>query len=207
MTTLGVVVATFGSEGWYAQGFEKSCAIRESWSVPENVIHSHVYNGGLAEARNRGIESLETEYIVICDGDDMLTPGFEEAMLEAISDRPGNYLYQPSSLGVTDGVVDNEPHLIPDRDMNISNHLIIGTVFSKKYAERFDHTLPALEDWDFFAKMIYAGAKVIQVPNAIYEVHVRPHSRNKDDVAHGVAYRTIKRRGYIGFLKNYMEVD
>lgn len=199
---VGVIVATFGSDEWRTLGEERASEIASFWSNADLV--SHVHGESLAAARNTGINQSEADYIIICDADDSLDERYEEVLMQNI--KVGDFLYQPSTLGVySDGTEDDEAHLIPDRDMNVTNSLVIGTVFPRGVNARFDPSLDALEDWDFFAKVIMEGYKVIPCPDMIYRVGIRENSRNKDARLHNRAYQEIRRRPYIGRLHNYME--
>lgn len=203
MSTLGVVVATFGSESWKEAGAQKANLIKWFWSDPSLVVHYH--GEDLADARNTGIEMLEADYVTICDADDFLLEGYEAAFFDKM--KVGDFIYQPATRGIyPDGSMDEESYLIPVVDINRSNFLVIGTVFPKRLAVKFDPALPALEDWDFFSRIIANGAKVITCDSMVYGVGVgRDNSRNQNTNAHAAAYRAIISKPHMGKLKEYME--
>ncbi|MGW7758612.1 glycosyltransferase family 2 protein [Streptomyces violaceusniger] len=59
---------------------------RAERDLPGAVYVRHEKNGGLATARNTGLDNSTGEYITFLDGDDWLAPGYYEQMLAAIED-------------------------------------------------------------------------------------------------------------------------
>ena len=52
----------------------------------------HKKNGGLADARNAGLEIATGEYILFCDSDDYVHPQWCEIMLNAIRNNPDSFV-------------------------------------------------------------------------------------------------------------------
>lgn len=192
MTTVGVGVATFGSSEWKERGLWTQKQILNRTAVDDIA---HVHSDSLASARNELIEILDAEYIVLVDADDLVCDNYCDILKSYIIDN-SNVLYQPSTIGLyEDGTLEGAPTLIPDRDMNISNNLVIGTAFRKDCAGIFDSSLHALEDWDFFLQMLFSGAKIKQCPNLVYEVGIfMDNSRNNNRYNHDAAYSIIRKR-------------
>ena len=167
-------------------------AYRQPLSGADKVIHVHDEN--LAFARNRGARDIGTDYIVFLDADDLLSENYCGILKGYLEE--GNILYQPETRGFyPDGSLDAESNFIPDRNMNESNNLVIGTAVTARYGLEFDPILRALEDWDFFLRMIATGAKVKQCPGMVYLVGVNEQSRNAPSGAHNEAYGIIRRKG------------
>ena len=189
--TIGVVIGTYGSGDWYEDG--EFCAEEAlATSGADKVVHIHDWS--LAAARNAGAEEIGTDHIVFLDADDKLAPGYCDVLRTYL--EPGNLLYQPETLGwYGDEKYDEYSSFIPDRDMNVSNNLIIGTAVTASHMVQFDPALPALEDWDFFLRMISQGAKVKQCPGLIYHVGIHDDSRNANEETQNISHNIILRKG------------
>ncbi|WKX70815.1 glycosyltransferase family 2 protein [Streptomyces sp. XD-27] len=59
---------------------------RAERELPGAVLVRHERNGGLATARNTGLDAASGEYLTFLDGDDWLAPGYYEQLLEVIED-------------------------------------------------------------------------------------------------------------------------
>jgi glycosyltransferase involved in cell wall biosynthesis len=59
---------------------------RAERELPGAVLIRHEQNGGLATARNTGLDAASGEYLTFLDGDDWLAPGHYERLLAAMED-------------------------------------------------------------------------------------------------------------------------
>ncbi|MGC9382155.1 glycosyltransferase family 2 protein [Streptomyces sp. MH13] len=59
---------------------------RAESELPGAVLVRHERNGGLATARNTGIERARGEYVTFLDGDDWLAPGYYDRLVAAIEE-------------------------------------------------------------------------------------------------------------------------
>ncbi|OPF84772.1 glycosyl transferase [Streptomyces antioxidans] len=59
---------------------------RAEHDLPGAVLVRHEKNGGLATARNTGLDNARGEYLAFLDGDDWLAPGYYAQLLAAIED-------------------------------------------------------------------------------------------------------------------------
>jgi glycosyltransferase involved in cell wall biosynthesis len=57
---------------------------RAERELPGAVMLRHERNGGLATARNTGLDAAQGEYVTFLDGDDWVVPGYFEQLLAAI---------------------------------------------------------------------------------------------------------------------------
>ena len=186
-----VIIGTFGNPSWHTMGCTRAGPTVEAQTVPTD--HLHIHGPDLASARNQGAAEASTDWICFLDADDQLDPGYIEAMLAADGDirRPATRGYHP-----TTGVVE-PPVMIPRRPILEANFVVIGALVRRDLfleVGGFDPTLPCLEDWDLWIRMTRAGATIVDVPDAVYQVTVYPNSRNQNPKTHAAAYTTIRRR-------------
>ncbi|MFE6776115.1 glycosyltransferase family 2 protein [Streptomyces sp. NPDC057702] len=59
---------------------------RAERDLPGAVLVRHEQNGGLATARNTGLDAARGEYLTFLDGDDWLAPGYYEQLLASIEE-------------------------------------------------------------------------------------------------------------------------
>lgn len=187
-----VVIATFGDDyhKWddLAQRAEKSV---QRQTVHPKFVRSHMDT--LQAARNIGAVQAGTEYLIFLDADDELDKHYVEAMLAAEGD-----IRRPATLGVVNGVEDDYPVMIPVANLLERNYIVIGAMVRRDMFMRlhgFDD-YPVLEDWALWLKMVQAGASIVEVPDAIYRVHVQPDSRNQptEMASYGKTYSQIRAR-------------
>jgi glycosyltransferase involved in cell wall biosynthesis len=187
--TVGVVIGTYGDmETWrpLAMRAWKSAAAQKP--RPKDVTWQHDYT--LQRARNGGAEMLDTDWLIFLDADDELAPGYVKAMLAGEGD-----IRRPSTYGIyEDGTEEGSPSMIPKRDLDVSNYIVIGAMVRRELFlahggfRDYDH----LEDWDLWRRLTRAGATVGDVPDAVYRIHVRPMSRNFPTEEMEACYRRIR---------------
>jgi glycosyltransferase involved in cell wall biosynthesis len=203
MTTIGVVVATFGdADVWVPLAARAAASAHAQTRPPDDVVCVHGF--ALHEARNAGAAELDTEWIVFLDADDSLDAGYLAAMEAAIARLgDGEHLLQPATLGVyPDGREDSHPVLIPPKASLLDgNHLVIGTAVRRDLFQRVGgfRDWPLYEDWCVWIRCWLEGAVPVGVPAAVYRVTVREGSRNN-------AARALQVRTYNAIRGNYLEV-
>jgi glycosyltransferase involved in cell wall biosynthesis len=134
-------------------------------------------NGGVAAARNRGIEEAHEELIAFCDADDALYPQHLEALV-AVWERHGgiataNSLWlfpggtHPSRRRYKGGFPKPARQRLAILQQNFVSTL---SLFPKSLVEEigpFDTSLEVAEDWDFWLRAIYAGHRVALQPKPL----------------------------------------
>ena len=105
-------------------------------------------------------------------------------------------ILRPSTLGVVDGVEDDAPVLAERVDLRHGNYIAIGAAVpaASFFAVGGFDAYPILEDWALWLKLANSGLGVVDVPEAVYRVHVRPDSRNRDLELHAQVYGQIRAR-------------
>lgn len=191
LNTIGVVVGTYGDKDkWGPLAMRALASVEANTQLPAKAMWSH--EDTLQNARNYGARQLDTDWYIFLDADDELDIGY----IEAMHSRRSGDIRKPSTLGVyPDGSTDDSPAMIPTRDLSSANHIVIGAMCR---AELFwdvggFRDWPVLEDWCLWRRMVRAGGVVVEVPEAIYRVHVNEGSRNKNQALHDEVYRKIRR--------------
>lgn len=197
MGSVAVVIGYYGDEEVWRPLVERAA---RSVHGQAGAMEVGSYSTTLARARNAGAFGISADWLIFLDADDELAPGYVEAMLAAAEANPEASIFKPATLGVyEDGSEDEKPVMIEKRNLLKSNHIVIGAMVRR---EMFTvsggfRELPALEDWDLWLRLaLEFDAKIVEVPDAVYRVHVRDNSRNKDLKAHHDAYLDITRRAY-----------
>lgn len=188
--TVSVIIPTFGENQQYRLLALVAAASAANQTVPPvEVIRIH--ENTLQEARNNGAEQAKGEWLIFLDADDELDSHYIEAMCQAEGD-----IRRPATLGVVDGIEDKEPVMIPRKDLLVTNFIVIGAMHRREdfLAVGGFNDYPCLEDWDLWLRMVANGAEVVDVPDAIYRVHVTPDSRNSDVGVHAKVYSKIRKQ-------------
>ncbi len=186
---VSVVIATYGNEDEWKPLVLR--AMQSAWDqsvLPHEVLHEH--GPSLAKARNAGAERAKGDWLIFLDADDELSHGYIEAMVGSYGD-----VCRPSTLGISpDGSEDNAPVLIPRKPLIDGNFIVIGAMIERERFLRLGgfNELPILEDWDLWLRFAVDKAEIVDVPDAIYRVHVRENSRNTDRSGHGAIYSQIR---------------
>lgn len=175
-----VVVATFGGPEWVDLAYSRAIPSAQALGVP--VVHCHA--GRLSDARNGGLEEVDTEWVCHLDADDELEPGFFAHIAQGTAD-----VRAPSVRYV--GSVMNRPARMPKVSGHThdcvadclvdGNWLVIGSTVRTELVRdvgghlEFDWS----EDWSLWLRCHLAGASFEAIPEAVYRAHVRRDSRNR----------------------------
>jgi glycosyltransferase involved in cell wall biosynthesis len=175
-----VVVATFGGDEWPQLAHDRAVPSAIALDVP--VITAHA--GSLHDARNLGLEDVQTEWVCFLDADDELTDGYFDAMAQGVAD-----VRAPSVSYVRDGRpqapyvpnVAGHHHDCEAGCLMEGNWLVVGSVARADLIREVGgwRDFPVYEDFDLWLRCYLAGASIEAIPEAVYRAHVRPDSRNR----------------------------
>lgn len=187
--SVAVIIATFGGGEWLKRRDRAAISVEKQSKHPSEIIRFH--GETLHEARNEAARMSMSDWLIFLDADDTLDTHYVRNMCKGTGD-----IRQPSTLGVVDGVEDDEPVLIPKRNLIEANYIVIGAMCRRDLFLEVGgfRDLPSLEDWDLWIRMVLAGAEVAPCPEAIYRVNVRSNSRNQDTSKHARCYTEIRGR-------------
>lgn len=187
------VIASYGDPNVWLPLGERAFRSAEAQTKPfDEVYRVHLEEGTLQEARNSALDFVDTDWICFLDADDELDVRYHEAMENCTIGQ----IKRPATLGIVDGIEDDNPYLIERADLRMRNFIVIGAFIQFEDFARvggFSDDL-ALEDWDLWIRLHLDGAEIVDVPDAIYRVHVRDDSRNSPHGDHHRVYSTIKNR-------------
>jgi len=137
---------------------------RAERELPGAVYIRHEQNGGLATARNTGLDAASGEYITFLDGDDWLAPGYYEQLLAAIEDLGCDFVRtdhvqctgRKRSVhrvphGLRDQVMDPREVILPaDRSTSVDYAFAWAGMYHRRLADEgllhFTHGLRTAED-------------------------------------------------------------
>lgn len=189
---VAVIIGTYGEMLEWAPLVQRASASVEAQTRPADyIVWKHADT--LQHARNWGAGDVtRADWFIFLDADDELEPTYIEDMLRGTGD-----IRRPSTRGIyEDGSIEDPPSLIPERDLNIANYIVIGAMIRAAMffdVDGFDD-YPILEDWALWLKMVHhQNAIITAVPAAVYRIHVRSGSRNMND-SHGQIYSAIRQR-------------
>lgn len=80
-------------------------AIADSYGLMPNVLVIHQVNGGLSAARNAGLRVSRGKYIMFVDSDDMIGPGYLEAMWSRLVQTSADFVTSTFRYMSDDGLV------------------------------------------------------------------------------------------------------
>jgi glycosyltransferase involved in cell wall biosynthesis len=160
-------------------------------------------NGGLASARNRGLELARTAYLQFLDADDLLHASKLELQLAALGGAPGNALcFCDYRFGCGEGAATTlerrdlgRPtfkHHSPleelidrwESELSIPVHAFL---FDRRLFEapavRFDETIPNHEDWDCWLQLFKREVYIVHVAQELATYRIRPGSMSSNEWA------------------------
>lgn len=192
---VSVIIGTFGDPEWQDLA-EQAAASAEDQADEILCVHA----GTLAQARNEGLRAAGGDYVIHLDADDLLEPGYVDALLTGTAD-----LRAPAVRYVTETGHERLPHVpkvaghthdCTGDCLPHGNWLVVGTLARRQLLIDVGgwEEWPLYEDWALWARCHQAGATIEAIPAAVYRATWRPASRNrapdrrfKDRIHHEIA--------------------
>ena len=175
-----VIVATYGDTVWQRR------ARRAIASVPPHIPVIAVHGLALHDARNIGLQQVQTEYVCHLDADDTLASGYFDALAEVDAD-----IRVPAVSYVRGGrarpaamprVVGHHHDCTADCIMSgEGNWIVIGAVARTQLLRDAGgwRAWECYEDYDLWMRACLHGATVAAAPDAVYLAQFRSDSRNR----------------------------
>lgn len=175
-----IAVCTYGGQDWIDMAQNRAIPSAMAQGVP--VIHKH--GQSLEEARNLGLDAVDTEHVIFLDADDELEPGYVQAMETGVADvrapsvryvkrtaRPRPYM--PKVAG--------HHHPCTADCLTQGNWLVIGSCARTAHMKKVGgwRDFPWSEDWDMWLRLYFMGATFEPIREAVYRAHVNASSRNR----------------------------
>ncbi len=143
-------------------------------------------NMGIAYSRNRAFGLARAPYIMIMDDDDYSLKWRMEAQVKFLDENP--------QIDVLVGQIRGFPK-VPENHNVIASHLIQHNVvgnanimyrrdFAKKHKIFYDEGLVISEDWDYWVKMLFNGAKFASIDVDVLlrdPLTLKHHAKNFED--------------------------
>lgn len=187
-----------------AQSFKDFEAILVNDGSPDNSIEIakilikndprfiiiHKKNGGLASARNQGLDVAKGEYIMFVDSDDSVEPDFllkpyQQIIKEKADICLFNMNYVDQSGNILKKGSNNLSAYISQNDFLISKGTIYNFVCDKLFKKdvfseiRFDESVKTFEDVFVTFRLLY-NRKLTSINDALYNYLQRPGSLSKN---------------------------
>ncbi|MBA3865298.1 MAG: glycosyltransferase family 2 protein, partial [Solirubrobacterales bacterium] len=151
-------------------------------SFADRIVLIRKPNGGVASARNAGIEAASGDFLVMQDADDRCDPSRLAALAELASARPDLDLITTDIRFTVDGEAvgifrDQNPFEVEDQRTAILWSCFLGGWPAVRLARLrevggFDEDLRTGEDWDCWLRLIFSGsiAGLIEAPYYDYAI-------------------------------------
>lgn len=185
MKSIAVLIGTYGESSW--EELAKERALPSAWEQgADEVLMEHEADGTIASVRNGLAEAASAEWLCFLDADDQLGPRYLEHMRRASGRVTGPILAPPLFTPAVSYVRKGRPQaprFLPGHDLSINNYLVVGTLVERDLFLRvggFNDYPHGFEDWSLWAKCWKAGAKVIQVRQAVYVAWWNEHSKHRE---------------------------
>ncbi len=156
---------------------------------PELIKHVEKKNGGLGDARNRGIQESSGEYIGFVDADDFVNKEMYSKMLEAAENENADLVECNFNWIYTDRVKSDTPTYKSNRDLLIPylRVMVCNKIFKREIIEKIGLRFPTAvkyEDIPFSYAYVVHIKKYVLISDSLYNYVQRKESlSNYQDVS------------------------
>lgn len=175
-----IIVPTFGDDRWAQMARDRAIPSAERLGV--TVVHAA--GTSLADARNRGLALVTTEWVIHLDADDELEPGYIAAMAEGSADvrAPSHrFCWQGKPQRIKMPKVAGHRHMEPctAECLPDGNWVGVGACVRTELLRSVGGWPEAqyAEDWWAWGLCWQAGGTFEPIHKAVYRVHVSAKSR------------------------------
>lgn len=163
-------------------------SLMNSYGSPVRYIRQS--NGGVAVARNRGIDESLGEYVAFLDADDVWLPGKLELQIAALDQSPDAGVCYADFFIVAPDLTVRSRVSMPQQDTTLSDLLLRGNVVGTpstvvchreriKQAGGFDRAFSYGADWEMWIRLASATEFIhVKEPLILYRQHDSNMSRN-----------------------------
>lgn len=146
-------------------------------------------NGGLSDARNRGIDESQYDALLFLDADDLMTSGGLEHLVNGLRNDPeAGVAYGGWRFLTPDGhqVLGNEARrsgILFNMHAKAEHSVVHSYLVRREVLEaagRFDTTLRSAEDWDMWQRVARIGTHFRAVPEIVALYRIRGGSMSKN---------------------------
>lgn len=148
---------------------DKTDEVIATYNDPRIRYYKNDENKGIAYSRNRAVSLARGKYVMIMDDDDISLPERMRKQVEYLENHPETV--------VLAGQIKDLPR-VPEAHNDIAANLIqynnVGNAnimyrrkFAKQHNIRYNEKLKASEDWEFWLKILFAGAKFAAMPEDV----------------------------------------
>jgi glycosyltransferase involved in cell wall biosynthesis len=201
---VSILICTYGDPAWEELAYSRAYPSTLAQGAQE-VLIEHEPDLYLDEVRQGAAEAATGDWLCFLDADDELAPGYLAAMRKAMHHwnlwRPGDLLANPLLLVPAVQYVHPEreepPRVLNDgRPLHEINRAVIGTLIPRRLFVTVGGfpAEPVYEDWGCWLACERAGARLVDVPAAVYRAHVRTGSRNVSSSQAGEVYSRLRRQ-------------
>ena len=157
------------------KNFEVICVLDGPDDITERLIKAFdvkydvIEHGGACKARNHGFGMSEGDVIIFSDADCYWQPGIFRTYIETLTETGKDFVY--GGFRYPDGQSHN-PHEFDEYLLTTANYIDTGNPVSRKWVEEaggFDESLKRFQDWDFWLRVVKAGAVGVKIKDLTRE--------------------------------------